>query len=66
MITESAILSYLRSALADAIDELERFGNDDRVALKKLDAVIACKEMAEALLGYPIDLRRDGRVTVGY
>lgn len=66
LVSGDSILNYLREQLADALADLDRFGADDRYALKKLDAVIACKEMAEVLLRCPVNLRKDGNVTVGF
>ena len=32
----------------------------------ELIRMIACKEMVENLIGLPVNLKKDGRVTVGY
>ena len=58
-------IAYLKSQLADLLAEADRFGWDDRIVTKKYDALIANKEMAESLLCLPVNIQKDGNVTVG-
>jgi hypothetical protein len=44
----------------------EKFGAEDRMVRHKVEAMIACKEMVEALIGEPVNLQIDGKVTVGF
>ena len=63
---EEKMIKYLQSMMDDFKKEETRFGSEDRIVNKKLDAMIACKEMVEALIGKPVNLQFDGRVTVGF
>ena len=65
MISASAMLGYLQSMLDSYRIEKERYG-DHPYLETKLDALIGCKEMAEALIGLPVNLGKDGKVTVGF
>ena len=64
-IAAEQMLRYLQSQMDDYKQEEQKYGADDRIVRKKCDAMIACKEMAEALIGMPVNLQIDGRVTVG-
>jgi hypothetical protein len=64
--TQDDLLRYLQSQMDDYMKDEKRFGADDRFVEKKLDAMIACKEMVEALIGEPVNLQQDGKVTVGF
>lgn len=33
---------------------------------RMFDGMIACKEMVEAMIGQPVNLRKDGKVTIGF
>lgn len=65
MITEKDLLLYLQSQMDDFKNWEAKFGLD-RIAEKKLDAMIACKEMVESLIKKPVNLGRDGKITVGF
>ena len=60
------MINYLQQMLDRFTDEMERYGKDDRIVEKRFDDMIACKEMVEALIGEPVNLQKDGRVTVGF
>ena len=60
------MISYLQSTMDNFKKEESRWGMEDRVVLAKLDAMIACKEMVENLIGEPVNLGVDGKVTVGF
>ena len=60
------MLDYLQSMLDDIFYERRLFGDDDRIVKKKLCGALACKEMVELMLGVPVNLQKDGRVTVGF
>lgn len=60
------MIKYLQSMMDDFKKEEAQFGSEDRIVNKKLDAMIACKEMVETLIGEPVNLQLDGRVTVGF
>ena len=59
------MLRYLQSQMDDFKKWEEKFGIEDRIVEHKLDAMIACKEMVETLIGLPVNLQLDGKVTVG-
>lgn len=60
------MINYLQQMLDDFMRCKEKFGMKDRIVIKKMDAMIACKEMVEALIGEPVNLQLDGYVTVGF
>lgn len=62
---EQKMIDYLQAQMDEFKAEEAKYGKEDRIVLKKLDAMIACKEMAEALIGQPVNLGMDGKVTVG-
>lgn len=64
--TKEQMIGYLQSMMDNFKKEEERFGIEDRYVQKKLDAMIACKEMVEALICEPVNLQLDGKVTVGF
>lgn len=66
MIEKKSLLRYLQSQMDDYKKAEEQYGGDDREVLSKLHAMIACKEMTEALLQEPVNLQKDGKVTVGF
>lgn len=60
------MINYLQSMLDDFTREKEKYGMSDPVVESKLDAMIACKEMVEALIEEPVNLGLNGKVTVGF
>ena len=62
---ESDLLKYLQSQMDDFKESEKKFGFD-RETKSRLDAMIACKEMVEALIEKPVNLQKDGKVTVGF
>ena len=65
-IKKEDMLRYLQGMMDDFMKEKARFGAGDRIVEEKLDAMIACKEMVEALIHEPVNLQKDGKVTVGF
>ena len=63
---EEKMIAYLQSMMDNFKKEEARYGSTDRVVVEKLDAMIACKEMVEALIGKPVNLGINGIVTVGF
>lgn len=66
MVENTTMIAYLQSMMDDFMAEKERYGTDNRIVVKKLDAMIACKCMVETLIGMPVNLQMDGKVTVGF
>lgn len=64
-ITKEQLLAYLQSQMNDVMKNKERYGIEDRIVEHKIDAMIACKEMVETLIQEPVNLQKDGKVTVG-
>ena len=60
------MINYLQSMMDNFKKEEAKFGIEDCMVLKKLDDMIACKEMVEALIGEPVNLGLDGKVTTGF
>ena len=65
MYTEQQMINYLQSMMDRAKYEEERYGRDERT-IALFDRAIACKDMVEALIQKPVNLRKDGKVTVGF
>lgn len=64
-VTKEKMLRYLQSMTDDFVAEEEKYGMDNFVE-KKLDALLACKDMVEALIEMPVNIGLDGKVTVGF
>ena len=63
---DAQMIAYLQSMMDDFKKEEARYGIEDRVVESKLDGMIACKDMVEALIGKPVNLGLNGKVTVGF
>lgn len=64
--TKENLIAYLQSELDDFLRDAAKFGKDDRIVQHKLDAMLANKDMVESLIMEPINLQKDGKVTVGF
>ena len=64
-IEATEILNYIKEVWKIAFHQLEVLGHNDERAQSRADWCIGMKEMAEALLGIPVNLKLDGRVTIG-
>ena len=60
------MIAYLQSMMDSFKIEEAKYGIEDRVVKDKMHAMIACKEMVEALIGEPVNLGLNGKVTVGF
>ena len=60
------MINYLQQMMDAFVNEKEKYGMDDRIVQAHLDNMIACKEMVEALIGEPVNLGINGKVTVGF
>lgn len=65
-IETKAMIAYLQSMMEEYKRRGEKFGLQHEYTEEIFDNMIACKEMAEALIGAPVNLRRDGTVTIGF
>ena len=63
--TKEDLLRYLQSQMDDFKKNVDKFGMD-RFTEHKLQAMIACKEMVEALIQEPVNLQQNGKVTTGF
>ena len=63
---EKKMIDYLQGMLDEFMLEKNKFGISDRIVGKKLDKMLACKEMVETMIGMPINLGIDGKVTIGF
>lgn len=64
-LTLELLIDYLQAKMDDFKDCEAKWG-EDRITIKKLDSLIACKEMVEAIIRLPVNLQKDGKVTIGY
>lgn len=64
-IKKQDMIAYLQAGLTRWKEEEKRFPDDERT-WKHLDRLIYQKEMVEALIGEPVNLQKDGKVTVGW
>lgn len=64
--SKTMMIQYLQSMMNRFKEQEAKYGIEDRMVLKLLDSMLACKEMTEALIGEPVNLRLDGTVTVGF
>lgn len=64
--TKENLIAYLQSELDDFLKDAAKFGKDDRIVQHKLDAMLANKDMVESLILEPVNLQKDGKVTVGF
>ena len=66
IITKEMLIGYLQSQMNDFKKDEAKYGLDDRFTLSKLDAMIACKEMVESLIGEQVNLQSNGNVSTGF
>lgn len=59
------MLDFLQEQFNEAMSLVNDFGHKDSRAQMHLGWCIGMKEMCEALIGVPVNLCRDGRVTIG-
>lgn len=64
-IEATEILNYIKEDCKIAFHQLKVLEFKDERAQSRADWCIGMKEMAEALLGVPVNLKLDGRVTIG-
>lgn len=64
--TGADMIEYLQTMLTRFQNDMNKYGVNDRIVEREFDDMIACKEMVEALVGEPINLQKDGKVTVGF
>ena len=62
---EEKMISYLQEELTRFKEEFAKYGREDRMVEKMFDTMIANKEMVETLIGKPVNLGKDGKVTIG-
>ena len=62
-ITAEAMLNYLQSML-DRVTNDKWYSDEDKHEF--IGEMIACKEMVESLIGMPVNLGLNGKVTVGF
>ena len=65
-INADQMINYLQAKLTRFQKELEKYGPEDRGVNARLTEMIACKEMVEVLIGAPVNLQQDGKVTIGF
>ena len=60
------MINYLQQMMDRVQRDIARYGKEDRIVEKRIDDMIACKEMVEAFIQEPVNLGFDGKVTVGF
>ena len=60
------MLDYIQSMYTQWMESREHFGPDDRCVKDDLKGLLAMRIMTENLIGEPVNLRKDGQVTVGF
>lgn len=65
MTMREKMLVFLQMRMDDYRKEAADYGENNRIVKKKMDALIACKQMVEAVIQEPVNLQKDGKVTVG-
>ena len=65
-VSGKALLAYLKEDYAVAMRHMKILGEEDERAQNRMLWCIGMKEMCEALLGVPVNLKIDGRVTIGF
>ena len=65
-VSQETMLNYLQMMLTAWKSDVDRYGKTDKFVMKDLDRLCACKSMVESLIGIPVNLGLDGKVTVGY
>jgi len=48
------------------LEDEKTYEPDDRMVMKDLDRLLACKDMVEVVIGAPVNLQRDGKITIGF
>lgn len=69
MVNEAAkrqMIGYLQSMMDRFKEQEAKWGINDPIVEEMIHSMIACKEMTEALIQEPVNLGKDGRVTVGF
>lgn len=62
----NTMINYLQQMM-NKVKEREAWCKpDDEILMERIDAMIACKEMVEALIEAPVNLQLDGKVTIGF
>lgn len=64
--TGNDLLRGLQSRFDFWLEEREKFGDGERLVQKHLDQLVYCKDYVEYMIGKPVNLTTDGKVTVGY
>lgn len=64
-VSSESLLNWLQMLLDEYMNETKN-GIEDRVTHDHLIAMLGCKEMVEALIGVPVNLQKDGKVTTGF
>lgn len=66
MIKKEMMINYLQEMLTKYKRVEEKYGVHNEYTNELFNDMIACKEMAEALIQEPVNLGKDGVVRVGF
>lgn len=65
-IAKQQLIDYLQSMLDGVKESEKRWGVNDPLTQSRIDSMIACRVMAEAIIGEPVNLLVTGKITVGF
>ena len=65
-IQAETMLDYLQSMLTCFLSDREEFGSSDPRVKDYMREMLSCKNMVECLIGCPVNLGMNGKVTVGF
>ena len=65
-INTAAALQWLQEELDIYNEDAAHYGHEDRIVKHRLCRMLGMKDMLEALIGEPVNLQKDGLVTVGF
>lgn len=65
-VTREALINYLQHDMDKAMSLLKDYGSDDERVQSHISQLIGAKELAEAIIQEPVNLQKDGKVTVGF
>lgn len=61
-----SMLDYIQELFTDWLADREKYGPDDRIVDHVFHQLIGMKTMVEILIGTPVNLQKDGKVTTGF
>ena len=60
------MLDYIQGVFTMYLEEREQYGPDERGVRRLFFECLGMKKMVENLIGVPVNLQKDGKVTTGF